>query len=73
MGVPVYSIGPTSISRITSGSRYTTGDAFEELGRGRYTSSTPEGRRSTNPFYYADRVEWLKAPTIETAWGEIIK
>jgi len=66
MGVPIYSIGPTSVSLITSGSVYTTEADFNGLKNKKYTLSlTPdrEGRRSTNPFYYADRVEWLTNPT----------
>jgi len=65
--------GPTSISLITSGSTYTTAAAFKDLvdrPTGIYSNSTQvDARRKTNPFYVAERAEWLRNPTLPTlAW-----
>ena len=69
MGVPVYSIGPTSISVITSKSEHTTKEAFDELAKNYYGfSKETEKRRKANPFYWAETKSWLENPSITTAW-----
>jgi hypothetical protein len=69
MGVPVYSIGPTSVSVITEHLRNKNGDVFtkedfQDLANGSYSifSKSFSSRRETNPFYYYDTKIWLESP-----------
>jgi RHS repeat-associated protein len=69
MGVPVYSIGPTSVSVITNKSEYKTADDFEKLSLNSYGfSKKPDARRKTNPFYLSETKTWLENPVITMAW-----
>ena len=68
-GIPVYSIGSTSVSVITSQSTYKTKEDFRTLSENMYGFSTKlENRRKVNPFYLAERKSWLENPIITTAW-----
>ena len=69
MGVPVYSIGPKSVSVITSKSIYKTQVEFDTLSKNTYGfSSKLEKIREVNPFYLDERKKWLENPIITTAW-----
>jgi len=75
--VPVYSIGYTGVSVVTSKgiidangiSTYTTKAEYEELGKYHYdiTDLTIDGRRSVNPFYITDRISWLAYPQLNNS------
>ena len=72
MGVPVYTIGSTGVSVVTSkgitdssgNSTYTTKTEYDDLGYNHYntTDLTTEGRRKVNPFYITDTISWLANP-----------
>ncbi|HLP05346.1 MAG TPA: hypothetical protein VK152_07965 [Paludibacter sp.] len=58
-GVPVYSIGPISVSRITSQSTFTSD---EELGKGDYDKKDNDSMREVNPFFFELTSTWLLHP-----------
>lgn len=60
---PVYTIGPSTVSVITSSSKYTTEADFYQLASGRYNN--PLGfEKSINPFVIDSRQSWLSNPFI---------
>ena len=69
-GVPVYSIGPTTVSVITSSSLAQSEADFTKIAGGTYTNSGLGNQMicTSNPFYYALTSEWLKHPKIDTAY-----
>ena len=68
MGIPVYSIGPTSVSMVyyPSSILYSNPGLFDELAIRRYKNHYDDGRLSspkeTNPFFFDYTEDWLKNP-----------
>ena len=64
LGVPVYTIGSTSISVVTPGEKRFTKYGYDNLANGVYTKTdlTIEGRKSINPFYIDSSLSWLENP-----------
>jgi RHS repeat-associated protein len=69
MNVPVYTIGPKTVSVITPKSPYKTETDFKNLASGYYgLSKKRENRIKTNPFYWAETNDWLQNPTYVLSW-----
>ncbi|HLP05344.1 MAG TPA: hypothetical protein VK152_07955 [Paludibacter sp.] len=69
-GVPVYSIGPTTVSVITMSSLAQTEEDFDKIAGGRTYKDIGIGGAmncTSNPFYVGLTSEWLKHPEIYTA------
>jgi len=72
IGVPVFSIGPTSVSMIYAPtSQYTRTEQFLELAKNRYVSEDvngnlyPNNPYKTNPYYISDTKIWLSNPFLQ--------
>ena len=72
MNVPVYSIGPTSVSMIYARtSKYSQYEQFLELANNRYATQDADGNWhfcnpfQVNPYYFEDASKWLENPYIK--------
>lgn len=68
LGVPVYSIGPTTVSVITGYSLFQSEDDFNNLAKGTYKDTIPgQVSADCNPFFWRFTSQWLNSPEINTA------
>jgi len=65
MGIPVFSIGPSTVSVITAQSKYKTDADFKGFTRRGYGLTDSISRRGVNPFYYEETETWLASPHIK--------
>jgi len=65
--VPVYSIGPNTVSVITRTSPYNTEADFNKIASGTY-SNPLSADRNVNPFAIMDRESWLNNPFLYKYW-----
>jgi hypothetical protein len=69
-GVPVYSIGPTTVSVISAfSSQAMTESAFNKIAEGKYIDVFAGGIKvgvlcDSNPYFYKLTSEWLLNPTL---------